>query len=155
VVTCRSTGYQLMSGDITRDGGAGGDHGVLAECHTTNDRGIGSDGCSVLHVGFHDLPVRVERSRHEIVGERGRRTDEHIVADAHSVVHADVVLQLATISDNRVDVSVNVLADNAFLPDPGTVADTGVMPNTASRTDVGTIFDSGGGCTPAPWCDLA
>ncbi len=89
----------------------------------------------------HDLPVVVEGPRHEIVGERRRRADEHIVADRDTVIHADVVLHLAAIADDRLGIDVDVLAENTIAPDQRTTADVGVVPHAGSAAHLGPVLD--------------
>ncbi len=94
-----------------------------------------------LHVSLDDLPVGIEGPGHEIIGEGRRRANEHVVTDMHAVVHADVVLQLAAISDYSLRVDVDVLADDTVVADVGPITHVGVMPDARSVADIGAVLD--------------
>lgn len=142
-VAGRCTSDELIWMHVAGDRGPGSDHRVLAERRTTHDGRIGPNGRTVEHDGGGDPPFGVERARYPIIGERGRRTDEHVVADGDAVVDADVVLQFTSASDDHVIIDVDVLADNTACTNDRQGPHMRVMPHAGSIADRCLVFDDG------------
>ena len=110
--------YKRMVGDILCDHRPGTDEGILADRVSADDRAVGPQGGTFLHVGrsylvhFRDLRPRVVDVR-----ENHRRTAENAVLDGDAFINADIVLDLAFAADGHIGTDNDVLADVAVLAD--------------------------------------
>ena len=115
--------------DIFRYDRAGGNHGISPDGEAAQNRGVCSNGGSVLDGCRHDLPVRVHSPRVGVIRKARVRADENTIADPQPLVKGGEVLNLAEVPDDHTGINVHVFPNVAIPPNVGPLSNLGPMPD--------------------------
>src|SRR5881227_1478256 len=80
-------------------------------------------------------------TRIDHVGEYHRRSTEDVIFELDTLIHGDVVLDLAVVADPRAIHDDHVLAETAARPDDGTRHHMAEVPDLRPITDCGALVD--------------
>src|ERR671921_2996518 len=83
--SCRVAHHDCLRGNVLGDDGAGPDHSCLTNGEAGKDRSVGADRSAVTDERSWKAHWALPTAGKWIVGERGIRPDEHVIAEGHAV----------------------------------------------------------------------
>ena len=134
-----------MIGNIFGDHRPGADEGITPEGMAADDCAVCSQGGAFFDEGGTNL-IHLGNLRPGIVdvGKNHGRSAEYTVFQSDTFVNADVVLNLAIVSDNHPVGNKYVLSDIAIFPDQRAGTDMSPVPDTGSCADAGAVIYASG-----------
>ncbi len=147
----RYTRDKGVLGDVSRNYGAGRDHGPAAYGHTSDDHRCGADRSSSHHrhperrpvVGLLGAPVGIHSAGIPVVRENGGGSDEDSGLEDRRRIDESVVLDLAVVTHENPDIYERVATDDAAGSDQASGSQMCVCPDEGSFPDGSTRFYAG------------
>ena len=125
----RDPGNESVRRDILRYDRAGRNHSISPDGEAAQNRGVCTNGGSVLHGCGHDLPVRVDSPRIDVIRKARVRADENTIADPQPLVKGGEVLDFAAVPHDHTGIDVHVFPNAAVPPNVGPLSNLGPMPD--------------------------
>ena len=137
--------HQGIGQNIGVDHGARADKRIFSDGDTANDGAVGAEGRAFFDIcGAVLVLARNPRARIVNVGKDHARPAEHAFVQRHTVIDADIILNLAAIADDDPVADKDILAQRCLPPNPGAAADMRPVPDTAAGADPGAGIDHRG-----------
>ena len=132
-------------GDVAVDDGACAYESVLTDCYSADDRGVRTQSNTPFHQGGADL-IHLGNLCSWVIDVRKNHgwPAEHTVFQPYAFVDADIVLNLALITNRDIGTDDNVLSDIAVLAYLRSGTNMGEMPDFCTLADRGLIVDDCG-----------
>src|SRR5262249_30193134 len=138
----RTARHQGEGDDIAGARRTGGDEAVHAQTRAADDRGVSADGHPALDDGRKEFVFSADLGAGGLdVSEHATRAAKDIVRQLHSLVDADIVLNLAAVADAHVGSDHDILSDRAIAADDAAPDDVGKMPDAGVLADLATVID--------------
>lgn len=131
--------------DFFGNNGSSTDKGVCSDVVTTDDGGIGANGGTFSHDGFHVFALAVDGAAGVInISENHGRAQEHVVFTDDSFVDRDIVLHLDVVAEHDAVCNEYVLAEVAVFPNDGSRHDVAEVPYFTTCPNLGALINNGG-----------
>jgi hypothetical protein len=131
-------------GDVADDNRSGAYEAILTQRVPTNNCRVGANGRPAVHQGRKELMLALDLgARVDDVCEHARGTAKNSVRQCHARVDADIVLDLASVSNRNARSNHDILANDAALANLDVTQDMAEMPNAGAITDGDGFVDIG------------
>src|SRR5215212_2774924 len=132
--SCRVAHHDCLRGNVLGDDGAGADHSCLTNGEARKDRRVGADRSVVTDERSWEAYWPLPTAGKWIVGERGVRPDEHVIAESHAVPQLHPALDRHPVPDHNVILDEGLVTDVAVPAYDGAGQNVCERPNTGART---------------------
>jgi len=134
--------HEGIVGDVLGHDAAGSNETVAAQRHPADDRGVRADRGPATDHGLlvEVVPVDLAAGIGD-VGQNTGRPQEDVVLNRGSRIDRDVVLNLDVVADDNPTSHIDILPEDAILPNPGPSQYMTKVPDLGASADNGSIID--------------